>query len=350
MISPTYKCNELDITFKLSRLRLSCSSLVLWSLLYKKRCLPAPVTGDVFQPRYHLCTNLTLSALLVSYISHLRMTAVTLAPFTKPISFPEAAILMYSDGDCFSAHGKWVPITYFPVFDTIQYVFPRSWPFKRGVFPHLVPLDLLHVSCAFNYCLTGYMFSRAFHYCLTGYMFPRAFHYCLTGYLFSYAFHHCLTSYMFSRASHYCLTAYKFSCAFHYCLTGYMFPRVFHYCLTGYFFLRFSLSFIRLQVFPRFSSLPDWLHVFSRFFTIAWPVTCFLALFTDKSPLLDRLHAFARFSPKSPLLDWLRVPALFIVTWSWLQDFPRLANRASQNLKLFSLFFKLNGYREIEKQ
>ena len=29
----------------------------------------------------------------------LRMTAVTLAPFTKPISFPEAAILMYSDGD-----------------------------------------------------------------------------------------------------------------------------------------------------------------------------------------------------------------------------------------------------------
>ena len=328
MISPTYKCNELDITFKLSRLRLSCSSLVLWSLLYKKRCLPAPVTGDVFQPRYHLCTNLTLSALLVSYISHLRMTAVTLAPFTKPISFPEAAILMYSDGDCFSAHGKWVPITYFPIFDTIQYVFPRSWPFKRGVFPHLAPLDLLHVSCAFNYCLTGYMFSRAFHY-------------CLTGYLFSYAFHHCLTSYMFSRASHYCLTAYKFSCAFHYCLTGYMFPRAFHYCLTGYFFLRFSLSFIRLQVFPRFSSLPDWLHVFSRFFTIAWPVTCFLALFTDKSPLLDRLHAFARFSP---LLDWLRVPALFIVTWSWLQDFPRLANRASQNLKLFSLFFKLNDY------
>ena len=92
----------------------------------------------------------------------LRMTAVTLAPFTKPISFPEAAILMYSDGgslvtealgtrlqwnqsqDCFSthvtinyqfffAHGKWVPITYFPIFDTIQYVFPRLWPFTQGV-------------------------------------------------------------------------------------------------------------------------------------------------------------------------------------------------------------------------
>ena len=29
----------------------------------------------------------------------LRMTAVTLAPFTNPISFPEAAILMHSDGD-----------------------------------------------------------------------------------------------------------------------------------------------------------------------------------------------------------------------------------------------------------
>ena len=125
----------------------------------------------------------------------LRMTAVTLAPFTKPISFPEAAILMYSDGgslvtealgtrlqwnqsqDCFSthvtinyqfffAHGKWVPITYFPIFDTIQYVFPRLWPFTQGVFPHLAPLDRL----------TGYMFSRAFYYSLTGYKcFPALF-------------------------------------------------------------------------------------------------------------------------------------------------------------------------------
>ena len=197
----------------------------------------------------------------------LRMTAVTLAPFTKPISFPEAAILMYSDGgslvtealgtrlqwnqsqDCFSthvtinyqfffAHGKWVPITYFPIFDTIQYVFPRLWPFTQGVFPHLAPLDRL----------TGYMFSRAFYYSLTGYMsvFSRAFHHCLTGYLFSRTCHHCLIAYKlcafrhplsgckFSRAFHHCLTGYMFSCAFHHGLSDYTFSNDFHHWLIGY--------------------------------------------------------------------------------------------------------------------
>ena len=197
----------------------------------------------------------------------LRMTAVTLAPFTKPISFPEAAILMYSDGgslvtealgtrlqwnqsqDCFSthvtinyqfffAHGKWVPVTYFPIFDTIQYFFPRLWPFTQGVFPHLAPLDRL----------SGYMFSRAFYYCLTGYMsvFSRAFHPCLTGYLFSRTFHHCLIAYKlcafrhplsgckFSRAFHRCLTGYMFSCAFHHGLSDYTFSNDFHHWLIGY--------------------------------------------------------------------------------------------------------------------
>ena len=209
----------------------------------------------------------------------LRMTAVTLAPFTKPISFPEAAILMYSDGgslvtealgtrlqwnqsqDCFSthvtinyqfffAHGKWVPITYFPIFDTIQYVFPRLWPFTQGVFPHLAPLDRLTdymFSRAVYYCLTGYMlvFSRAFYHCLTGYLFSSTLHHCLIAYKlctfrhplsgckFSCAFQHCLTGYMFSCAFHHGLSDYTFSSDFHHWLTGYKFTHAFHPCFTG---------------------------------------------------------------------------------------------------------------------
>lgn len=217
--------------------------------------------------RYHLCTNLTLSALLASYISPTTHDSSYIGTIHQTKLVPRGRdpyvqrreslatealgtrLQWNQSQDCFSthvtinyqfffAHGKWVPITYFPIFDTIQYVFPRLWPFTQGVFPHLAPLDRL----------TGHMFSRAFYYCLTGYMsvFSRAFHHCLTGYLFSRTFHHCLIAYKlcafrhplfgckFSRAFHHCLTGYMFSCAFHHGLSDYTFSNDFHHWLIGY--------------------------------------------------------------------------------------------------------------------
>lgn len=219
------------------------------------------------RPRYHLCTNLTLSALLASYISATTHDSSYIGTIHQTKLVPRGRdpyvqrrgslvtealgtrLQWNQSQDCFSthvtinyqfffAHGKWVAITYFPIFDTIQYVFPRLWPFTQGVFPHLAPLDRL----------TGHMFSRAFYYCLTGYMsvFSRAFHHCLTGYLFSRTFHHCLIAYKlcafrhplsgckFSRAFHRCLTGYMFSCAFHHGLSDYTFSNDFHHWLIGY--------------------------------------------------------------------------------------------------------------------
>ena len=316
------------------------------------------------RPRYYLCTNLTLSALLASYISPTThdssyigtMHQTKLVPRGRdPYVQRRGSLVTEALGtrlqwnqsqDCFSthvtinyqfffAHGKWVPITYFPIFDTIQYFFPRLWPFTQGVFPHLAPLDRL----------SGYMFSRAFYYCLTGYMsvFSRAFHQCLTGYLFSRTF-------LLDRLQ----------------------------------VMRFSPSFIRLQVFPRFSSLPDWLHVFLRIspwfirlhvFQRFSPLVNWLQVYPRFSPLLYWLHVFPRSLPTlvpfqvyplfSALLDWLHAVLRFspvsdhcLTGCVFLRFSPLLdpgsqislacrANRASQNLKLSSLFFRtLKGYRE----
>ena len=230
-------------------------------------------------PRYHLCTNLTLSALLASYISPTTHDSCYIGTIQQTNLVPRGRdpyvqrrgslvtealgtrLQWNQSQDCFSthvtinyqfffAHGKWVPITYFPIFDTIQYVFPRLWPFTQGVFPHLAPLDRLTdymFSRAVYYCLTGYMlvFSRAFYHCLTGYLFSSTLHHCLIAYKlctfrhplsgckFSCAFQHCLTGYMFSCAFHHGLSDYTFSSDFHHWLTGYKFTHAFHPCFTG---------------------------------------------------------------------------------------------------------------------
>lgn len=311
------------------------------------------------RPRYHLCTNLTLSALLASYISPTTHDSSYIGTIHQTKLVPRGRdpyvqrrgslvtealgtrLQWNQSQDCFSthvtinyqfffAHGKWVPITYFPIFDTIQYVFPRLWPFTQGVFPHLAPLDRL----------TGHMFSRAFYYCLTGYMsvFSRAFHHCLTGYLFSRTFHHCLIAYKlcafrhplsgckFSRAFHRCLTGYMFSCAFHHGLSDYTFSNDFHHWLIGY---KFTHAFhpcftgcMFSRVFTNACTVPS----LPALFSIAWQVTCFLAIFTSKWPLLD----------------WLCVSALFTVTWPWLQDFPRLPSKP--RFTKFKIVFPVFSY------
>ena len=115
------------------------------------------------RPRYHLCTNLTLSALLASYISPATHDSSYIGTIHQTNLVPRGRdpyvqrrgslvtealgtrLQWNQSQDCFSthvtinyqfffAHGKWVPITYFPILDTIQYVFPRLWPFTQGVF------------------------------------------------------------------------------------------------------------------------------------------------------------------------------------------------------------------------
>ena len=234
------------------------------------------------RPRYHLCTNLTLSALLASYISRTTHDSsyigtvhqTNLVPRGRdPYVQRRGSLVTEALGtrlqwnqsqDCFSthvtinyqfffAHGKWVPITYFPIFDTIQYVFPRLWPFTQGVFPHLAPVDWLHVFPRFLLLLDWLHVS----------VFPR-----------------------FSPLLDWLL----------------VFPH-FSPLLDRLQVMRFSPSFIRLQVFPRFSSLPDWLHVFLRI-----------------SPWFIRLHVFQRFSP---LVNWLQVYPRFSPLLYWLHVFPR---------------------------
>ena len=215
----------------------------------------------------------------------LRMTAVTLAPFTKPISFPEAAILMYSDGgslvtealgtrlqwnqsqDCFSTH---VTINYQFFFRAWQvgtnYIFSHFW-YHSVCFPALMtiytrrfpslgtawPVDWLHVFPRFLLLLDWLHVS----------VFPR-----------------------FLPLLDWLL----------------VFPH-FSPLLDRLQVMRFLPSFIRLQVFPRFSSLPDWLHVFLRI-----------------SPWFIRLHVFQRFSP---LVNWLQVYPRFSPLLYWLHVFLR---------------------------
>ena len=318
------------------------------------------------RPRYHLCTNLTLSALLASYISPTTHDSsyigtihqTKLGPRGRdPYVQRRGSLVTEALGtrlqwnqsqDCFSthvtinyqfffAHGKWVPITYFPIFDTIQYVFPRLWPIYTRRFPSLGtawPVDWSHVFPHFLLLLDWLHVS----------VFPR-----------------------FSPLLDWLL----------------VFPH-FSPLLDRLQVMRFSPSFIRLQVFPRFSSLPDWLHVFLRIspwfirlhvFQRFSPLVNWLQVYPRFSPLLywlhvflrslptlvpfqvyplfsallDRLHAFLRFSPVS---DHCLTGCVFLRFSPLLDPGSKIslacrANRASQNLKLSSLFFRtLKGYRE----
>ena len=123
-------------------------------------------------------------------------------------------------------------------------------------------------------------------------------------------------------------------------------------------FLRISPWFIRLHVFQRFSPLVNWLQVYPRFspllywlhvFPRSLPTLVPFQVYPLFSALLDWLHAVLRFSPVS---DHCLTGCVFLRFSPLLDPGSKIslacrANRASQNLKLSSLFFRtLKGYRE----
>ena len=318
------------------------------------------------RPRYHLCTNLTLSALLASYISQTtndssyigNIHQTNLVPRDRdPYVQRRGSLVTEALGtrlqwnqsqDCFSTH---VTINYQFFFRAWQvgtnYIFSHFW-YHSVFFPALTtiytrrfpslgtawPVVWLHVFPRFLLLLDW----------LHGSVFPR-----------------------FSPLLDWLL----------------VFPH-FSPLLDRLQVMRFLPSFIRLQVFPRFSSLPDWLHVFLRIspwfirlhvFQRFSPLVNWLQVYPRFSPLLYWLHVFPRSLPTlvpfqvyplfSALLDWLHAFLWFspvsdhcLTGCVFLRFSPLLdpgskislacrAKRASQNIKLSSLFFRtLKGYRE----